>query len=183
MKHPDAPDAENDIDAGLMARTQEGDLRAFEEIVRRHEKVLVNFFARGGVHIDAEDLAQKTFLRLYNYRDRYRPTAKVRTFLFLLARQVYVDELRRLERMGRLQAAAQAEAQESYTGTDEVRLDVARALSILPAGLRDVIVMAFLEGAAYEEIGERLGIPVGTVKSRVFNALRRMRKFFEEDER
>ena len=77
-----------------------GDRDAFELLVRRHHQPLLNFFLRMGVDRDAEDLVQQTFIRLYNYRQRYRPSAKFTTFLYLLARQVWVDELRRRGRRG-----------------------------------------------------------------------------------
>ena len=66
---------------------------------KKFEKNLLNFFWRQGVSLsEGEDLVQETYLRLWNYRREYQPTAKLSTFLFLLARQVRVDALRRQTR-------------------------------------------------------------------------------------
>ena len=63
-------------DAELMARTARGDERAFAELVVRYQDVLLNFFLRKGVsYHDGQDLAQRTLLRLWRYRNRYAPTA------------------------------------------------------------------------------------------------------------
>ena len=66
---------------------------------RKLEQNLLNFFWRQGVSYgEGEDLVQETYLRLWEYRDRYRPTAKLSTFLFMIARQVWIDALRRRTR-------------------------------------------------------------------------------------
>ena len=66
---------------------------------RKFEKNLLNFFCRQGVSpFEGEDLVQETYLRLWNYRREYKPTAKLSTFLFVLARQVRIDALRRQTR-------------------------------------------------------------------------------------
>ena len=86
----------NDLaDAELMARTAKGDENAFAELVVRYQDVLLNFFLRKGVsYSDGQDLVQRTLLRLWRYRNRYAPTAKLTTFLFLLAGQVAIDFFR-----------------------------------------------------------------------------------------
>ena len=86
----------NDLaDAELMARTAKGDESAFAELVVRYQDVLLNFFLRKGVsYPDGQDLVQRTLLRLWRYRNRYAPTAKLTTFLFLLAGQVAIDFFR-----------------------------------------------------------------------------------------
>lgn len=177
----DTPEAPDDRD--LMRRACAGDREAFTELVRRHQRPLLNFFRRCGVYNDAEDLVQQTFIRLYRYRDRYRPTAKLTTFLYLLARQVWIDELRRRTRLERLHKGLQAEpepvaAPESQP--DRGRMDLDRALAVLPEGLRMVVIMGIYQDLPYAEIAAALKIPVGTVKSRMFNALRLLRKTLEE---
>ena len=82
-------------DAELMARAAKGDESAFAELVVRYQDVLLNFFLRKGVsYSDGQDLVQRTLLRLWRYRKRYVPTAKLTTFLFLLAGQVTIDFFR-----------------------------------------------------------------------------------------
>ena len=82
-------------DAELMALAAQGETAAFAELEERYQNVLLNFFLRRGVSWDdGQDLAQQTFLRLWNYRKKYTPQAKFTTFLFLLAGQVSVDFFR-----------------------------------------------------------------------------------------
>ena len=173
-------------DAILMQRVRDDDRDAVAVLVKRHEKMLLNFFARSGVQYDCEDLVQQTFLRLYRYRTRYVATAKVTTFLFLLARQVWIDELRRRKRHERLVAGLAAEPQPAMAGagaaeaTASGEMDLARALASLPEGLRQVVELGVYQDLPYAEVGAILGIPVGTVKSRMFNALAKLRAFLEE---
>ena len=169
-------------DADLMLRVRgEDDGGAFAVLVTRHQKTLLNFFFRSGVQYDCEDLVQQTFLRLYRYRARYVATAKFTTFLFLLARQVWIDELRRRRRRERLVDSLVAEPHPEFAKPADASagesgdLDLARALEALPAGLRRVVELGVYQEMAYTEIAEILGIPVGTVKSRMFNALAKLR--------
>ena len=163
-----------------------GDRDAFELLVRRHQQPLLNFFLRMGVDRDAEDLVQQTFIRLYNYRQRYRPSAKFTTFLYLLARQVWVDELRRRGRRRRLQEQAREQA-ELAAGAASAPADAGlsdelqQALERLAPRHRAVVVMGVLQELEYAEIARILKIPVGTVKSRMFNALRELRRYLEGD--
>jgi RNA polymerase sigma-70 factor (ECF subfamily) len=170
-------------DASLMLRVRgEDDGDAFAVLVVRHQKTLLNFFVRSGVQYDCEDLVQQTFLRLYRYRGRYVATAQFTTFLFLLARQVWIDELRRRKRRERLAEGLAAEPHPEFvepvgasmgTAGD---LDLAGALAALPEGLRLVVELGVYQELAYAEVARILGIPVGTVKSRMFNALARLRE-------
>ena len=149
---------------------------------RKLEKNLLNFFWRQGVsYSEGEDLVQETYLRLWKYRREYKPTAKLSTFLFLMARQVRIDALRR--------QARRANREENW-GRDRptseeprqfgVREDVRWALAKLSEPLRDVIELAVFQDLPYAEVGEILGIPVGTVKSRMHNALKELREIFDE---
>jgi len=176
---PDAID-----DRALMLRARDGDREAFAELVRRHQRSLLNFFRRCGVYTDAEDLVQQTFVRLYRYRQRYAPSAKLTTFLYLLARQVWIDELRRRQRKEHLRQALEAEPEPALQRAVQPErsngLDLDAALAALPEGLRLVVVLGVYQDLPYAEIARVLRIPVGTVKSRMFNALRLLRRTLEE---
>lgn len=171
-------------DEALMERVRDfDDRRAFKELVQRHQKKILNFYYRSGVQFDCEDLVQKTFLRLYRSRTRYRRSAKLTTFLFLMARQVWIDELRKRSRFKRLKSEF-AEHSDDYVLPDnpqsDARMDLAQALSRLPDKMRMVVELGAYQGLAYAEIAEIMEIPVGTVKSRMFNALRKLRIFLEK---
>ena len=176
-----------DPDAGLMLRVRNGDEAAFSELLSLYEKKVLNFFLRMGVQYDAEDLAQQTFLRLYRYRHRYQPRAKVSTFLFLLARQVWIDELRKRTRRKRLADAMALETagEVAPSAADEAAsrdvTDVQKALAQLPEAMRLVVELGVYQELPYSEIAEILEIPEGTVKSRMFNALTQLRTMLKRE--
>lgn len=167
-----------------MLLSRQGDRSAFEALVRRHQRRLLNYFIRSGVSTDAEDLVQQTFLRLYRYRNRYSARAKFTTFLYLLARQVWIDELRRRTRRRRLSDSLAAEPDNAPPAvTPALADDLQQALAGLSERLRAVVTLGVLQELAYPEIAKILKIPVGTVKSRMFNALRELRARLETEER
>ena len=186
-------------DAELMAMSAKGDDSAFSEIVLRYQDVLLNFFMRKGVSFaDGQDLVQRTLLRLWRYRHRYAPTAKFTTFLFLLAGQVAIDFIRAEGRRSGLEEELERKTEaESSAGTmraigetavacrpaepdDGQGERVRRAVASLPPGLRDVVELGVFQDLPYAEVSEILGIPVGTVKSRMFNALRKLKELMNE---
>ncbi len=169
-------------DIDLMALAAQDREDAFEELVRRYQNILLNFFLRRGVsYSDGQDLAQRTFLRLWRYRRKYAPAAKFTTFLFLLAGQESVDFFRAEGRKAGLEEdlARQAEvaAETRAPASPAAGEDVRRAVSRLPQGLRDVVELGVFQDLPYAEVGAILHIPVGTVKSRMFNALRKLKEF------
>ena len=151
---------------------------------RKLEKNLLNFFWRQGVqYSEGEDLVQETYLRLWKYRREYKPTAKLSTFLFLIARQVRVDALRRqTRREGREESWGREAATSADGATSRVdaREDVRWALAQLSEPLRDVVELGVFQDLPYVEVAEILGIPVGTVKSRMSNALKKLKEVFDE---
>ena len=174
-------------DTALMLCVRNGDHDAFSTLMKMYEKKVLNFFLRLGVQYDAEDLAQQTFLRLYRYRNRYEPKAKVLTFLFLIARQVWIDELRKRNRRKKLVESLTKELEGEYTRStaDEMAaggtLDLKNALTKLPDQMRIVIELGVYQDLPYLEVAQILGIPEGTVKSRMFNALAQLRMLLKRD--
>ena len=149
---------------------------------KKFEKNLLNFFWRQNVsYYEGEDLVQETYLRLWKYRDQYEPTAKLSTFLFTMARQVRIDALRRQTRR---------EAREERWGKDQpveegppnfgLREDMRWAVSQLTEPLREVVELGVFQDLPYAEIAEILSIPVGTVKSRMSNALKKLKEILDE---
>ena len=187
-------------DAELMERTAKDDENAFAELVERYQDVLLNFFLRKGVsYSDGQDLAQRTLLRLWRYRNRYAPTAKLTTFLFLLAGQVSIDFFRaeghrhgleeELERQAEVEATAgtmstageaAAPCRPADPGDDGSGERVRLAVASLPPAMRDVVELGVFQDLPYADVAKILGIPEGTVKSRMFNALRKLKELMNE---
>ena len=149
---------------------------------RKFEKNLLNFFWRQGVsYSEGEDLVQETYLRLWKYRREYRPTAKLSTFLFLMARQIRIDALRlRTRRENREEGWTRDRPTTETPKAFGVREDVRWALAKLSEPLRDVVELGVFQDLPYAEVAEILGIPVGTVKSRMHNALKELKEIFDE---
>ena len=172
-----------DPDAALMTEVAAGSEFAFTVLVRRHQNPLLNFFARMGALSDSEDLVQETFVRLYRYRDRYRPSARFTALLYHLARNVWADRGRKAARFDRLTSGLRAESNISrapdFTIPGE-RLDVAAALQKLSPKLREAIVLNVYQRLRYQEVADVLGIPLGTVKSRINLALAALKEILHE---
>ena len=177
------PATQPDPDADLMTEAAAGSDSAFTALVRRHQNPLLNFFARMGALSECEDLVQETFVRLYRYRDRYRPTARFTALLYHLARNVWADRGRKAARFDRLTSGLLAESHPSsapeYTIPGE-RLDVAAALQQLSPKLRETLVLNVYQRLRYQEVADVLGIPLGTVKSRINLALAALKEILHE---
>lgn len=182
---PDAANETADPDAEWMMRVAEDSEEAFAQLVERHQTPLLNFFARMGAYADCEDLVQETFVRLYRYRRQYKATARFTTFLYHLARHVWADRWRKIVRFDRLTTAFQSELEIHARTTKLERpgdaADIEGALDKLSPKLREVIVLNIYQGLRYQEVADVLGIPLGTVKSRINLALAALKEALNED--
>jgi len=176
-------------DEAVMQRVADGDGEAFSLLVRKYHVALLNFFHGMNVYsADRDDLVQETFIRLYNYRRKYRPTAKLKTFLYLLARQVQIDYFRKQQRRYALVETLRNEPREQFTRPgkhnmgDDRREKLQKALGALSEEMRCVVVMSIYQELKYAEIAEILDIPAGTVKTRMFHALQKLGKVIRNEE-
>jgi RNA polymerase sigma-70 factor, ECF subfamily len=178
------------IDA--LSRFRAGDPLAFEEIVETHAPSIVRLFRRLGADAaSAEDLAQEVFLRLLRTRSDYEPRGRLAFYLDRIARNLWTDHVRNAgSRPGErtLDEAAQggdaglalllvhpaAGPADALAGRDAARA-LAALLRQLGDGERLVLELSVFEGLRYAEIAQSLSIPEGTVKSRVFYAVRKLR--------
>ena len=168
-------------DVALMAATAGGDLTAFDHLVRRHQGRLSNFFVRMGVtQVDADDLLQETFLKIFRACKGYKPDAQFTTFLHTVARNTFIDRVRRSHRYQELiegyTGETGAKVAPPAVGAGGVRLDVAALLAQLSPKLREVVVLVAIQGLQYDEAAAVLAIPLGTVKSRLNQAMLDLRK-------
>jgi RNA polymerase sigma-70 factor (ECF subfamily) len=183
----------------LLTAAGRGEERAFEELMGRHQVELINFFFPlvWDRHL-AEDLAQEVFVRLYTNAPGYEPTAKFRSYLFRVARSVWIDnhrrtKSRRLERSldaetdtGRSLSdvlVVLAEQPEESARKEEFVKDLVGAIDALPTDHKVVFVLSQVEGLRYKEIGDVLNIPEGTVKSRMHACLKKIREVLRISQR
>jgi RNA polymerase sigma-70 factor, ECF subfamily len=172
----------SDID--LMLRVREGEVAAFRELLRRYQEPLRRFFA--AVIADrsqADDFVQETFLRLWLTRERYEPTGRFSTYLFQIGRHYWLNQRKKFRpELGEEVLDAEVRARPLAVSQPETilleqyrDLRIRRAIAALPEHYRSVFEMSHFEGLKYAQIGDRLGIPIGTVKSRMAEAVRRLR--------
>ena len=174
------------IDEELARRAQAGCRASFEILAQRYQVPLLRFVdQRIRSTADAEDIVQDTLVRAYRRIDRYRDTWRFSTWIFTIARNLWIDRLRKEVPWQELPAAHAAQTSpeplpDEVVAEGEVQLRVRAALAELPAEQQRVIELAYLEGLSHGEIAARLGLPLGTVKSRVRIAYQRMRAAVED---
>jgi RNA polymerase sigma-70 factor (ECF subfamily) len=167
-----------------MAGVRRGSPGAFEALSDRWRPRVVNFLVSIGADPhEAEDAAQDTLLRVFRYRDAYRPDHPFRAFVFTLARRSFLDARRRAVRWERRQAPVPVEDEPGVplsphgsTADAADRMDLAAAVASLPRRLRDVVELGAIRGLPYHRVAALLGLPVGTVKSRMHHAVARLRR-------
>lgn len=177
-------------DWALVAQARNGDMAAFEALVRRYEKPIVGFCYRMiGSYQDAEDVAQESFVRLHRHIARLRPDAKFSTVLFGIARNLSLNFLRDARRRGsaitdsltqpdgkdrNLVDSARDPAQEARV--QEIATKLEEALGRLSPEHREVLVLREMHGMDYETIAAIVHCRKGTVKSRIARAREQLRQ-------
>jgi RNA polymerase sigma-70 factor (ECF subfamily) len=160
-------DAATDTD--LIARFRSGDAQAFAELVSRHERRVYNLAYRMlGRAEDARDATQDAFVSCYRNLGRFRGDAAFGTWLHRIAVNACYDVLRKrppdpVELTEATAGAGPGDVAEQAA----VALDVQRALLTVPAEFRAVLIMHDIQALPYEDIALALGVPIGTVKSRL----------------
>jgi RNA polymerase sigma factor (sigma-70 family) len=171
-------------DDELMMRAQTGDVTAFHTLTLRYRAPLRRFFAALIADpAQADDCVQETFLRLWTLRDRYAPTGKFAAYLFQIGRHYGLNqrkkfrpEVTRICAEGELEIVAPPVTQPENVLLEQHRkAQIRRAIAELPEYYRLVFLLSHEEGLRYAEIAARLEIPIGTVKSRMAEAVRRLR--------
>jgi RNA polymerase sigma-70 factor (ECF subfamily) len=187
-------------DEELLTRFCKGETEAFGVLVRRYERELYGYLRRylGDASL-AEDVFQNTFLQVYVKSGQYEAGRPVRPWLYTIATNQAIDALRRNGRHQALsldqhreeagegevhslvetleaQAPGPLDAAQGQERRERVRAGVER----LPDFLRQVLLLAYYQGLKYREIADILGIPVGTVKSRLHAALVKLQEAWSE---
>jgi RNA polymerase sigma-70 factor (ECF subfamily) len=176
-------------DHRLLEATRAGDEAAFAEVVRRYRNQITNYVYRMTNDYDlAVDLAQETFMRVYAAADRYQTSFAFSTYIYRIATNLAISELRRRKRRRMVSLTSFFHERESPSDScelempdtvplqdvtfveDERRAAVARAIASLPEKYRAPLVLRDVEERSYEEIACILQMNEGTVKSRINRA-------------
>lgn len=164
-------------DEALLEAWRAGDDSAFEALFRRWQNPLRRHLAR---MLDdpaaADDLTVDTFLRLHRHRDRWRTGMPVRPWLFTIARNLARNRLRAQRLWGWLPLGTVQDRTAPPPRSDETQRRVTAAFAALPPAQREACSLRLVADLPVEEIAHVTGVPVGTVKSRLFHGQRRLRE-------
>ena len=178
-------------DADLVVRALAGREDGFEELVRRYQRPIVAYVYRMvGDYDTALDLAQEVFIKVYNSLGRYRPEFKFSTWIYRIAHNASIDHLRRAgsSRTEEMEVAgdggstfekpiaSKSLTPEQETERGERRAEIEEVVRQLAPAYRELIVLRHSHDLSYDEIAEVTGLPLGTVKNRIFRAREAMRE-------
>ena len=181
MAGSDADNRRAELD--LARRARRGDAAAFDELVRRFHRSVHRFCWRLVRSIDADDLAQDTFVRAFVHFERFDPERPVLPWLIAIARRLCLDLLRRRKVMASVKTMAVSDPPamgpegEASLRDQLSRLD--RALADLDEGPRDTILLFHVEGMSYRDIAAALEVPMGTVMTWLHRGRAQLRKALE----
>jgi RNA polymerase sigma-70 factor (ECF subfamily) len=178
-------------DRDLVATAVSGIDGSFEELVRRYQRPISAYVYRMvGNYESALDLTQEIFIKVYNSLSRYRAEFKFSTWIYKIAHNAAVDHLRRNStREQSLVAGSEGDSfdlpiesarlsPEQESERRERRTEIESVVRALPSNYRELIILRHSQDLSYEEIVDVTGLPLGTVKNRLFRAREMMRQQF-----
>jgi RNA polymerase sigma-70 factor (ECF subfamily) len=189
---------QDQTDEDLMTAYQGGEVRAFEVLLARHRKPVFNYILRFiGDRETAEDLLQEAFLRVIKGVDAYKRQAKFTTWLYTIARNLCVDQTRRRKHRRHASLDAPMDASEDAgtllevlpgsemasdrkTVNKQLYARMQHAIAELSEEQREVFLMREFLDMPFKQIGEVVGVPENTVKSRMRYALEKLRLELDE---
>jgi RNA polymerase sigma-70 factor, ECF subfamily len=182
---------EHPEDAVLIRKAQEGDVDAFESLVKKYQQTIYAFCRRlTGAHQSADDLAQETFIKAYFALPRFDPRWPLYPWLRKIALNTGLNYLKSRDRERPFREGAlpsRGDGPRPATSQPQARLEQAEfefrfegAVASLPEEQKSVFVLRFYEGLSYEEISRALDVPHGTVMSRLNRARQRLRELLAD---
>ena len=180
----------------IVRKVLQGDVNAFEKLVTEYEKAVYAIAQRmTGNPEDAADMTQETFIKAYNSLGSFRGDSKFSVWLYRIANNVCLDFLRSRSRKPtvllsveddegeetQLDVADESQSPELLLERGLTRDAVRRGLDTLPPDYKQILLLREIQGLSYEEIALALGIDLGTVKSRIFRARKKLCTFLIED--
>jgi RNA polymerase sigma-70 factor, ECF subfamily len=187
-------------DLTLVQRVRSGDQRAFKQLVERYQrKVYAVAYGMLKDKEEARDVAQEAFVKVYKYLDHFKGDASFYTWLYRITANICIDQMRKKgtsrgdavefdETIATDTAEANIGALGSKLGTNpqkamlrkELAEKIEAALQEVPEKHREILLMREVEGMSYEDLAKVLGIPKGTVMSRLFHARLKVQKILNE---
>lgn len=183
-------------EAAIVRKVLDGDANAFETLVLEYEKNVYNIALRmTGNSEDAADMTQEAFIKAYNSLQAFRGDSKFSVWLYRIVSNVCLDFLRSKNRRPtvslsvedddgedtQLDVADESQSPELLLDRKLTRESVRRGLDSLPPDYRQILLLREIQGLSYDEIAQALGLEVGTVKSRIFRARKRLCTFLIDD--
>jgi RNA polymerase sigma-70 factor (ECF subfamily) len=192
-----AATAAADPDVALMLRFQGGDESAFRELFQKFGPRILHYARRlVGSEARAEELVQDVFVQMYRFRHRYRPESRLATWVYKIATNVCLNELRRPERRLRIDLWGRAERDERPEGpslpdpdaptaeqgasTRELSRQLESAVAALPPKQRAALLLSRVDGLAYRDVARSLGCTEGAVKALLFRATHTLKRQLRE---
>ncbi|HEX7050534.1 MAG TPA: sigma-70 family RNA polymerase sigma factor [Longimicrobiales bacterium] len=182
-------------DPEVIARAREGHEAAYRELIGRYERPVISLIYRLVRDRElAEDLAQETFIKVLNALDRYDPAHKFSSWIFRIAHNTAIDQIRKKElntlsldgsphatteeaiAASRIVAVGNDETPEEYTASRELGHEIEQAIAQIRPEYRTAILLWHVEGRPYEEIAEIMELPLGTVKTFIHRGRNELRK-------
>lgn len=183
-------------EAAIVRKVLGGDANAFETLVLEYENNVYNIALRmTGNSEDAADMTQEAFIKAYNSLQSFRGDSKFSVWLYRIVSNVCLDFLRSKNRRPtvslsvedddgedtQLDVADESQSPELLLDRKLTRESVRRGLDSLPPDYRQILLLREIQGLSYDEIAQALGLEVGTVKSRIFRARKRLCNFLIDD--
>ena len=183
-------------EAAVIQAVLDGDVNAFETLVKEYEKNVYNLALRmTGNSEDAADMSQEAFIKAYNSLSSFRGDSKFSVWLYRIVSNVCLDYLRSRTRKPtvslstenddgeevELDIADESQSPELLLDRSLTRDAVRRGLAALPPDHREILLLREIQGLSYEEIAAALGLEAGTVKSRIFRARKKLCSFLIKD--
>lgn len=183
-------------EAAVIQSVLDGDVNAFETLVKEYEKNVYNLALRmTGNSEDAADMSQEAFIKAYNSLSSFRGDSKFSVWLYRIVSNVCLDYLRSRTRKPtvslstenddgeevELDIADESQSPELLLDRSLTRDAVRRGLAALPPDHREILLLREIQGLSYEEIAAALGLEAGTVKSRIFRARKKICSFLIKD--
>lgn len=184
-------------DEQIVRKILDGNDALFEDLVRRHQRQIVNFIYRMVGDFDlALDMSQDVFIRVHQALERFDPRFKFTTWIYRIASNCAIDRLRRHQpptisldapqpagdNVRRIQIASTDQDPSERLESKETMKRLELAIRRLPAGYRRLIVLRHVNSLRYEQIAAVTGLPLGTVKNRIFRARAILRREIDRPE-